>query len=131
MIKSAADSVGKLSMKFVIAAVVLTCVVLGLIGLILPIVPGLLFLVVAAVLVTRYFPAIDGWLRRNGTLARHLDGADRLGRLDLWDQIRVGGLICARVVLEAFEAIGWVAGRLLDIAGDALRRSRSSRRRQP
>ena len=130
MIKSVAGSVGKVSMKFVIAAVVLTCIMLGVIGLILPIVPGLLFLVVAAVLVTRYFPAIDGWLRRNGTMARHLNDADRLGRLDLWDQIRVGGLICARIVLEVFEAVGWVAGRLLGIAGDALRRSRSSRRRQ-
>ena len=128
MSKSAADSVSKLSMKFVLATVVVTCIVLGLIGLILPIVPGLLFLFVAAVLVTRYFPAIDGWLRRNGTLARHLDDADRLGRLDLWDQIRVGGLICARLVLEAFEAIGWVAGRLIGIAADALQRRRTWQR---
>lgn len=59
--------------KLIAAAVVLGCLAIGLLGLLLPIIPGLLFLAIALVIAAGHFPSIDATLRRNRTLGRYLD----------------------------------------------------------
>lgn len=60
-------------MKLIATAVIAFLVVLGVLGLLLPIIPGLLFLAIAAVVAASYFPTVERLLGRNRTLARHLD----------------------------------------------------------
>lgn len=68
------------TIKIVAAAVVLACLVLGVLGLILPIIPGIVFLALAAVIAANYFPGVNAWLRRNRTAARFLDRARLIWR---------------------------------------------------
>lgn len=68
---------GELSAKLIALAFVVVFVVLGIIGLVLPIIPGLLFLIVAAWLVGRHFPGFSRRLRGNRTLASIVRTAKR------------------------------------------------------
>lgn len=71
---------GDWSLKLIAGVVVLACLALGAIGLLLPIVPGLLFLAIAACVAASHFPAFGTRLRRNRTLGRFLDRADLIWR---------------------------------------------------
>jgi uncharacterized membrane protein YbaN (DUF454 family) len=68
------------SLKLVAALAVLTLVAIGLLGLLLPIIPGLLFLGIATVIAAHYFPGVDAWLHRNRTVGRFLDRARLIWR---------------------------------------------------
>jgi uncharacterized membrane protein YbaN (DUF454 family) len=68
------------SLKFVAAAVVLVCLVLGVLGVLLPIIPGGLFFAIAAVIAANHFPGVDAWLHRNRTIGRYLDRARLIWR---------------------------------------------------
>jgi hypothetical protein len=74
---------GELSGKIVACALVLALVVVGLIGLVLPIIPGVLFLAIAAFVAARHFPSVDAHLRRHRAISKHLDKAHRVGDLSL------------------------------------------------
>ncbi len=88
------------------------CLVLGAAGLILPIIPGLLFLAIGAFIAAKHFPWVEGRLRRSRTLAGHLDRANAFSSLSFTDKLRVGGLACAQLVLTALAALGALLTKL-------------------
>ena len=55
---------------------VLICLAVGVVGLILPIIPGLLFLAIAAMIAARHSPSLDRWLRKNRLLRGYLDSGE-------------------------------------------------------
>lgn len=95
-------------------AIVIVCVVVGVAGLVLPIIPGLLFLAIAAVLVARRFPSLAHRLRSHRTMGRHFDSADRFVDLSLAQQLLVGALFCAKMVLQGAALVCSVGGKLLN-----------------
>lgn len=105
---------------------VIVCVVVGIAGLLLPIIPGLLFLAIAVVLVARRFPALAHRLRNHGFMGRHFANADRFVDLSVWQQVLVGGLFCAKMVLQGAALVCSVAGKLLNSALGATTRTRTS-----
>lgn len=80
------------------------CLVIGLVGIVLPIIPGLLFLVVALVIAARHFPAFGARLRRHPALRRHLRRADGFAELGLGGKIRLAGWYCAKVLVQGLAA---------------------------
>jgi uncharacterized membrane protein YbaN (DUF454 family) len=94
--------------KVIACAVIVVCLVIGGIGLLLPIVPGLLFLAIAAVVAAKLSPAFGQTLRRNATLAGYLDRADELAELPLGQKIRLAGLLCVKMVIDGVAML--VAG---------------------
>ena len=92
--------------KLVACALVFVCIVLGVVGLVLPIIPGLLFLAIAALIAARYFPSIGSRLRRNRTLGRHMDTADGFLDLPLWRKVQLSCLLCVKFVLDGIASIG-------------------------
>lgn len=88
--------------KILALTLVAACVVLGAVGLLLPIVPGLLFLAVGAVIAARQFPSLDARLRTHPTLGTHLRVADRLRYVGFGEKVRVAGWLCARMLLDGF-----------------------------
>jgi len=105
--KTTARRVGHFSLKLVIGLIVLICLAAGLAGLVLPIVPGVVFLALAAFVAARHFPEAEQWARRSPTLGRYIDGARRfsferisLSRLTLGQRLRFGALLCAKAVID-------------------------------
>jgi uncharacterized membrane protein YbaN (DUF454 family) len=91
---------GSLSMKIVACALVLAFVVIGALGLVLPIIPGLLFLAIAAFIAAKHFPWVDTRLRSHRTIGRHLHNADRFRDLSFSKQVQIAGWLCAKMFLE-------------------------------
>ncbi|HEX6998614.1 MAG TPA: DUF454 family protein [Gammaproteobacteria bacterium] len=96
-------------------------VAVGLAGLVLPIIPGLLFLGIAAYVAARHFPALDARLRRHRALGRHLSVADRLRHASLSAKVRVAGWLCVKMLLDG---LGLVASLVAKVRG-AVRAGRS------
>ena len=114
---------GQLSAKLLVFIVIAACLALGFIGLILPIVPGLLFLAIAALLLAPYVPALGDCMRRSPIMSRYMDDADRLRMLDLGDQIRLGCLMSLRMLLDGARfCLAFVRSRLNDLNASGARR---------
>ncbi len=55
---------------------IVICLAVGVVGLILPIIPGLLFLAIAAMIAARHSPSLDRWLRKNRVIGSYLDSGE-------------------------------------------------------
>ncbi|HEX6994882.1 MAG TPA: DUF454 family protein [Gammaproteobacteria bacterium] len=98
-----------LSAKLLAAIAVLGLAVLGLIGIVLPVIPGLVFLALAALIVARHVPSVDARLRRHRVLGRHMHRVDRFFGLGLADRMRVAGLVALKGVLDGLDrAADWL-----------------------
>lgn len=99
-----AKRVGGFARKLCAGAVVLVCTVLGIAGVVLPVIPGLVFLAIAAIVGARSFPSVATRLRRHRGLDRRLSTTDRVLRLGVWDRIRVAALLSAKAVADSLDA---------------------------
>jgi uncharacterized membrane protein YbaN (DUF454 family) len=93
-------SFDNVSTKLIAAGVIVVCLLLGFAGLILPLIPGLLFLGVAAVVAAKLSPRIAATLRQNDTLRGYLDRTDGFESLALGDKIKLAGLLCVKVLID-------------------------------
>lgn len=93
--------------------VVLACLALGIIGLILPIIPGVLFLAIAVLVGARYFPWVAARLKEHGRVGSLLDRSERALDLPLGAQLRLAGLVCLKGVLDGLRFVGGAAAKLL------------------
>ncbi len=110
--------------KFLVGLLVVALLLLGLVGLVLPFIPGLLFLVVAAVLVSRNFPSIDAWLRRNRAFGRHMEWADTFYALPLTEKVQLGFWVCVKIAVDGLTIVGSAVMKALGVLTDAVRRDR-------
>jgi uncharacterized membrane protein YbaN (DUF454 family) len=98
-------SSGSPSGKIVACALVLALLVVGIVGLVLPIVPGVLFLAIAALIAAKNFPSIDAQLRRHRAIDEHLDRMDRAGDLSLPAKARLAAWYCAKACVRGAELL--------------------------
>jgi uncharacterized membrane protein YbaN (DUF454 family) len=80
--------------------ILLLCAAIGMLGLILPLIPGFLFLALAAVLAARMFPALALRLRRYPGFSTLLDSSEGFLRLSLRDKCRYAAWFTLRALLE-------------------------------
>ena len=107
---------GQLSAQLLIFLVILACLALGLIGLILPIIPGLLFLAIGAILLAPYVPALGDWMRRSPVMSRYMDDAERLHTLELPDKLKLGFFMSLRMMIDGAKCVfRFVQDKLDDI----------------
>ena len=74
-----------LGRKLAYALLALACLAIGLLGIILPVIPGLVFLLFAGLAAARLSHRVDNWLRKLPAAGSYLDqtsGFFRLGWLD-------------------------------------------------
>ena len=102
--------------KLIACAVIVACLALGAIGLILPLIPGLLFLAIAAVVAAKLSPAFERTLRQNPTIAAYLDRTDGFADLPLGKKIQVGALLCVKVLIDGIALLVAVVMRLVKAA---------------
>jgi uncharacterized membrane protein YbaN (DUF454 family) len=106
-----------LSGKVIACVVVPACVVVGAAGLVLPIIPGLLFLAIAAFIAAKHFPWVDTRLRRHRVMGKHLNNADRFRNLSLPEKVQVGGWLSVKMLVDGLAYIRSFVAKL----GAALR----------
>jgi uncharacterized membrane protein YbaN (DUF454 family) len=99
--------------KLIAAIAVLACVAVGAVGLVLPIIPGLLFLAVAAFIAARHFPSIDARLRRHRPIDRHLGTVDRLRGTPLPTKLQVLGWLGAKALIDGLALVAAAASKLI------------------
>ena len=110
--KDEAKPAGALITKLIACVLVLACLALGVIGLIIPIIPGLLFLALAAMIGAKHSPLFQRWVRKNTTTSHYLDHAERFSDLSLAGKLKLGGLLCAKAALEGIALIAPLASGL-------------------
>ncbi len=93
------------SAKVIACAVIVACLALGAVGLILPIIPGLLFLLIAAVVAAKLSPAFNRTLRQNETIRGYLDRTDGFVELPLGKKIQVAGLLCVKMLVDGLALL--------------------------
>lgn len=75
------------SLLTIVAAAV--CIVLGLIGIILPVLPGVIFFALAAVLLARVSSTMDAMVKRNAFMTATQDRVDSMVRLSWMDRSKL------------------------------------------
>ena len=108
---------GYISGKLLFALAFIICLALGLIGLVLPIIPGILFLGIAALMLAPYVPALNNWMHRSPYMRHWLDEVHALKTLQLRDQLRLGALLSLRMMLDGARYIAAQLGRLFSNFG--------------
>lgn len=105
-----------ISTKLIACGVIAVCLLLGIAGLILPLLPGLLFLGVAAVVAAKLSPKFRDVLRQNETLRGYLDRTDGLAGLPLAEQLKLGGLLFLKMLIDGVALLVATLMRLVKAA---------------
>lgn len=107
--------------KTIALIVLLVCLGLGLVGLILPLIPGLLFLAFAAMLAGALFPSFPQHLARFPWLARlltpYLDSTHGFRTMSLQGKVRMLLWITAKVLWDSFMVLWAALAKLIDWVG--------------
>lgn len=99
------DPLASLPVKLIAAVAVAACLIVGFAGLVLPLIPGVLFLAIAAVIAARHWPALDRLLRGNTTVARYLDEANALAAVPFGDKVRLSCLLLVRALVDGMAVL--------------------------
>lgn len=91
--------------KLIACVVIVVCLVLGGIGLLLPLLPGLLFLAIAAVVAAKLSPAFASTLRQSPTLASYLDKTEGFRELPLGRKVTVVALLCLKAAIDGIALL--------------------------
>ena len=102
--------------KLIAVGVIVVCLLLGVAGLILPLIPGLLFLAIAAVAAAKISPRFAETLRRNDTLRGYLDRTANFEDLPLDQKLKLAGLLLVKAVVDGVAFLVGAVMKLLKAA---------------
>jgi uncharacterized membrane protein YbaN (DUF454 family) len=112
-------SFDNVSTKLIAAGVIVVCLLLGLAGLILPLIPGLLFLAIAAIVAARLSPRFAETMRRNETLRGYLDRTEGFADLPLDQKMKLAGLLFVKALIDGVAYLVAAVMKLLKAADRA------------
>ncbi len=92
---------------------IVICLAVGVVGLILPIIPGLLFLAIAAMIAARHSPSLDRWLRKNRVIGSYLDSGEGFLNLSWLRKIQFLLWLCLKIFIDAIMLIFALIANLL------------------
>lgn len=87
--------------KVLALVILLLCVAVGLAGIILPVIPGLLFLGVALVIAARLFPPLGRRLRKSAVFAPYMQRSDHFARLSLQGKLKFAFWFSAKILWDS------------------------------
>jgi uncharacterized membrane protein YbaN (DUF454 family) len=111
------DSDSHWSVKLLALVILLLCAAIGMVGIILPVIPGFLFLGIAALITARMFPALARRLRRHRIFATWLDSSVGFARLSLRDKVRYSAWLVLRMLLDGAILLHRALTRLIVFIG--------------
>lgn len=92
---------------------IVICLAVGVAGLILPIIPGLLFLAIAAMIAARHSPSLDRWLRKNRVIGNYLDSGEGFLKLSWLRKIQFLLWLCLKIFIDTIMLIFALMANLL------------------
>ncbi len=101
-------SFDNISTKLIACGVIVVCLLLGFAGLILPLLPGLLFIAIAAMVAAKLSPKFGDMLRQNDTLRGYLDRTDGFVELPPAQKLQLAGLLFLKMLIDGVSLL--VAG---------------------
>jgi uncharacterized membrane protein YbaN (DUF454 family) len=107
------------STKLIAAGVIVVCLLLGLAGLILPLIPGLLFLAIAAIVAAKFSPRFAETLRHNETMRGYLDRTEGFADLPLDQKLKLAGLLVVKALIDGVAFLVGAVMKLLKAADRA------------
>jgi len=110
MVEQVKQSLGKV----ISFALVLCFVALGVVGILLPILPGLLFLFIAALIAARHFPPLAFVLKSNRYSRSAMRYSDGFMDLDWWGKTRLAFWATIKLTLDGIDYAIDVLGRLFN-----------------
>ena len=112
------------SAKLIACLLIVLCLVLGAIGILVPFIPGLIFLGFAALLICRHFPSMERVLRKSPAFDRYLDSTDGMLDLPVWSKVQLAGLFGLKIFLKGAAVAIEASGKVLRFAVGKYRESR-------
>ncbi len=100
-------------LKILFTVVALFCVMVGLIGLILPVIPGVVFLIVAVLLLSRVSPRLARWVRQKPEMNRAQNRFDAMGRLNWGERVRLCFWMTMSGILHGTVIAGSIISRCM------------------
>jgi uncharacterized membrane protein YbaN (DUF454 family) len=114
--KRQAQWLGGVASKLIAVLLIITCFAVGAVGLILPVIPGLLFVAIALMIVAKCFPSLRHQMRKSRTMRSYLDSAEGFGALSFGRKLQYGCLLCVRVFVDAVAFLVYGVSKLLSFA---------------
>jgi uncharacterized membrane protein YbaN (DUF454 family) len=105
-----------ISTKLIACGVIVVCVLLGLAGLILPLIPGLLFIAIAAIVAAKLSPKFGETLRQNDTLRGYLDRTEGFVELSWPKRIQLAALLVVKMTIDGVALLVTAVMKLLKAA---------------
>src|SRR5688572_11666968 len=97
--------------------ILVICVAVGLLGLLLPVLPGLLFLAFAALIAAKLFPRFEKTLRRNRFFAPYLDQSENFMQLSWRGKVRFVCWMTLKVIVDGIKVLFAAITRLISYLG--------------
>jgi uncharacterized membrane protein YbaN (DUF454 family) len=107
-----------ISAKVIACGVIVVFLLLGLAGLILPLLPGLLFIGIAAIVAAKVSPKFGDLLRQNPTLGAYLDRTDSFVALPWLKRIQVAALLLLKMTIDG---VAWLVAGVMKVVRAAER----------
>ena len=89
--------------KVISFALIVFFVALGVLGILLPILPGLVFLFIAAMIASRHVPALAFCLEQNRYTYKAMRISNGFMDLHWWDKIKLGVLGTVKLTIDSIE----------------------------
>jgi uncharacterized membrane protein YbaN (DUF454 family) len=93
--------------------VLVLCLAIGLLGLLLPVLPGLLFLAFAALIAARLFPPFEKTLRKNRFFAPYLVQSENFMHLSWRGKVRFVFWMSLKVIVDGIKLLFAAVTRLI------------------
>lgn len=91
--------------KIALSVVIVAFLLIGLVGLILPVIPGILFLVLALFLMTRVSRRAATYAHSQPWFHRHMRQLNATSHLSMTDRLKMGLWISARATINAAKRL--------------------------
>ena len=102
--------------KLVYLVIGVVCLMLGVIGLVIPIIPGVLFLMVALYLLSRGSRRIKKFTEKSPRVLLMRQRIDQFGEINVADRVRLAGWMTMDAAVKSVQFLGNImnrAGRLV------------------
>lgn len=96
---------GQLIRKTMLIAVIGICLILGVIGLILPVIPGILFLLIGAVLLSKLSTRFAGYLKQNTWAQKWQRRGNSFRQLNNGHKLKLSFLMAAKSLVDSMESV--------------------------
>ncbi len=110
------NKINSLLAKLFAGIFIVICLAVGVVGLILPIIPGLLFLAIAAMITARHSPSLDRWLRKNRIVGSYLDSGEGFLNLSWPRRVQFILWLCLKIFIDTIMLIFSLIASLLSFS---------------